>query len=479
MHGVWRTAAVRRAEAELMRGLPPLALMHRAAAGLAATCTQLLRAMPGKHAGAYGAHITVLAGPGDNGGDALLAAERLIRQGAQATAIAVMGERVHRQALRAFRDAGGRLATTAPTHTDLLIDGIIGIGGRPGLPERAVQLLETIHPRLTVAVDVPSGVDVDTGAVPGPAVNADVTVTFGCRKPAHVLGDAALRTGYLDLIDIGLGPYLECEGYLQVPTLDDMIEQWPFPDELDDKYTRGVVGIAAGSAEYPGAAILATAGALSGPAGYVRYAGAAKAQVHNHHPEVVGTDSVATAGRTQSWLIGPGSGTGEATAHELKQVLARPVPAVLDADAITLLAQSPHLLANREAPLVLTPHDREFERLYGTAPGDRRAEAAMALAKRLHCTVLLKGHHTIVADSDGTVYVNPTGHPALATAGTGDVLAGLVASLLAAGIPAARAAMMGAFMHGMAARAVASEIVSPVASQIAAELPGTIGALND
>lgn len=479
MDGVWQAAAVRRAEAELMRQLPPLTLMHRAATGLATTCIRLLRSMSGPQAGAYGARVTLLAGPGDNGGDALFAGARLARQGAHVTAVPVMDKRLHQAALADFRSAGGRVQSTPPTRTDLLIDGILGIGGRPGLPDRACQLLEAIDPQLTVAVDIPSGVDVDSGAVPGPAVDADVTVTFGCLKPAHVLGDAALRTGFLDLIDIGLGPYLECEGYLHVPTLDDIIDLWPFADELDDKYTRGVVGIAAGSQQFPGAAVLACRGALSGPAGYVRYAGSAKSTIESHHPEVVSTDSVAEAGRTQSWLIGPGSGTDEHTAEELTEVLARPVPAVVDADAINLLAKAPHLLANREAPLVLTPHDREFERLYGTAPGDHRVESAMGLAKRLHCTVLLKGHHTIIADCDGTVYVNPTGHPALATAGTGDVLAGLIASLLAAGVPTAQAAMMGAFMHGMAARATNAEVGSPVASDVAAELPHSIGALSE
>ncbi|HEU5128710.1 MAG TPA: NAD(P)H-hydrate dehydratase [Glycomyces sp.] len=472
MDGAWSSAAVRRAEAELMPKLPPGALMRRAAAGLATASARLLQEAPGH---VYGATVVVLAGPGDNGGDALYAAARLARRGAAVHAVPVMGPRVHRLAAEDLVRAGGRFTDRPPLRCDLLLDGILGIGGRPGLPDRAADLLARIDAARTVAVDVPSGVDVDTGAVPAAAVHADLTVAFGARKPCHVLGEAALRTGRLEFVDIGLAPYLEPQPPVQIPGDADIADWWREPGPEDDKYTRGVVGVAAGSGRYPGAAVLAVGGALAGPAGYVRYAGAAAEAVRRGRAEVVCTDSVAAAGRTQAWLVGPGLGTDEHGLGELRAVLARPIPAVIDADALSLIGEHPSVLAGRSEPVVLTPHDREFERLYGSPPGDDRAAAAAALAKRLNCTVLLKGHHTVVAASDGAVYVNPTGRPVLATAGSGDVLGGFLASLLASGLDGARAAVAAAFLQGRAAQAAEAAQATVTASDIAAALPAAIG----
>lgn len=472
MDGAWSSAAVRRAEAELMPRLPPGELMRRAAAGLATASARLLRETTGH---VYGATVVVLAGPGDNGGDALYAAARLARRGAAVHAVPVMGSRVHRLAAEDLVRAGGRFTDRPPRSCDLLLDGILGIGGRPGLPDRAADLLARIDAARTVAVDVPSGVDVDTGAVPAAAVNADLTVTFGARKPCHVLGEAALRTGRLEFVDIGLAPYLDPQPPVQIPEEADIAAWWREPGPEDDKYTRGVVGVAAGSQRYPGAAVLAVGGALAGPAGYVRYAGAAAEAVRRKRAEVVCTEAVAEAGRAQAWLVGPGLGTDERGLAELRDVLARPVPAVVDADGLSLLAEHPSVLTGRTEPVVLTPHDREFERLYGSPPGDDRAASAAALAKRLNCTVLLKGHHTVVAASDGTVHVNPTGRPALATAGSGDVLGGFLASLLASGTDAARAAVAAAFLQGRAAQAAEAERGTVTASDIAVALPAAVG----
>ncbi len=472
MDGAWSSAAIRRAEAELMPRLPPGTLMQRAAAGLATESVRLLKRTPGH---VYGSTVVVLAGPGDNGGDALYAGARLAARGAAVHAVPVMGARVHRPAADALTRAGGRLTTEPPARCDLLIDGILGIGGRPGLPDRAAELLASIEAARTIAVDVPSGVDVDTGAVPAAAVRADVTVAFGARKPCHVLGEAALRTGRLELVDIGLAPYLDPHPPVHIARDADIAAWWREPRPEDDKYTRGVVGIAAGSDQYPGAAVLAVGGALAGPAGYVRYAGTAAAHVRVGRPEVVCTDTVAEAGRAQAWLVGPGIGTDEHGLDELRAALARPVPAVIDADGLTLIGEHASVLAEKAEPVVLTPHDREYERLYGSPPGDDRAGAAAALAKRLNCTVLLKGHHTVVAANDGTVYANQTGRPALATAGSGDVLAGFLAALLASGMEGPRAAATAAFLQGRAALVAASERRTVTASGIAAALPDAIG----
>jgi len=452
--------------------------MQRAAAGLAAECARLLRERaPGRRGGVYGSTVTVLAGPGDNGGDALYAAARLARRGARVFAVPVMGDRVHPLAAAALTRAGGRLVAQPPAHCDLLLDGVLGIGGRPGLPGRAIDQLSAIEAGIIVAVDVPSGVDVDTGAVPASAVTADVTVAFGSRKPCHVLGRAALLTGRLVFVDIGLAPYLDPHPSVRVADEGDIARWWHRPGPDDDKYTRGVVGVAAGSEQYPGAAVLATAGALAGPTGYVRFAGSATEAVRRRHPEVVCTPTVKEAGRVQAWLAGPGFGTDEAALAELRDVLVSPAPVVLDADALTLIGEYPSVLSRREAPVVLTPHDREYERLYGSPPSEDRGAAAAALAKRLNCTVLLKGHHTVVASSDGAVWANPTGRPQLATAGSGDVLAGFMASLLASGMDGVRAAVAAAFLHGRAGGIAAQGHRTVTASDVAKALPGAVGQL--
>ncbi|MBO0870432.1 MAG: NAD(P)H-hydrate dehydratase, partial [Micromonosporaceae bacterium] len=256
-----------------------------------------------------------------------------------------------------------------------------------------------------------------------------------------------------------------------------------------DKYTRGVVGVATGSATYPGAAVLSGAGASAGPTGMVRYAGGAADQVRAHHPPVIVTERVAEAGRVQAWVCGSGLGTNEHARTELRTVLAQPVPVCLDADAITMLVDGSmaDLLRGRGAPIVLTPHDREFARLAGEPPGPDRVESALRLAAKVGATVLLKGDRTVIGTPAGRAWVNPTGTPVLATGGTGDVLAGLLGSLLAAGSAtapagpgaeeaASRAAVAAAYLHGLAGREAARH--GPVtASDAAAALRPVIASL--
>jgi NAD(P)H-hydrate repair Nnr-like enzyme with NAD(P)H-hydrate dehydratase domain len=261
---------------------------------------------------------------------------------------------------------------------------------------------------MVIAVDLPSGIDPDTGAVPGEAVTADVTVTFGALKPGLLIGAGAVHSGLVELVDIGLGPWLRDEPAVRVPDLDDIAEWWPQPKPGDDKYTRGVVGVATGSATYPGAAMLSTAGALAGPAGMVRYAGAGFEAVRDRYPSVIPTPRVADAGRVQAWTCGCGLGTDERARAELRAVLDAPVPACLDADALTLLANEIGVdtLRGRPAPVVVTPHDREFARLAGAEPGADRVAATLRLAARTGAVVLLKGDRTVVGTPDGRAYVN-------------------------------------------------------------------------
>jgi ADP-dependent NAD(P)H-hydrate dehydratase / NAD(P)H-hydrate epimerase len=473
-------ATVRAAEHALMATVPPGALMQRAAAGLAAVCAGLA----GK---VYGAGIVVLAGSGDNGGDALYAGARLARRGARVTAVAA-GGRVHEGGTVALRAAGGRvIGPDAPDlpavigAADLVLDGLLGIGGHGGLREPystlaglAAQAGDGPGPGpLVVAVDLPSGIDADTGVVDGPAVRADVTVTFGTWKPGLLIDPGAGYAGVVELVDIGLGPYLPAPAVagFQAADVAALLRQ---PPGDSDKYRRGVLGIVAGSDRFTGAAALAVGGALRGGAGMVRLvsAGPAVAVVRQHWPEALtlttGDGSQAgheieTAGRVQAWVAGPGMGTDGAARDRLAAVLGTELPVLVDADGLTLVAAERGLLA-RTAPTLLTPHAGELARLLGADPAKveaRRLEHARAAAAELGATVLLKGSTTVIAPAGGgEALVNSTGTSWLATAGTGDVLSGLAGSLLAQGLAATEAAAAAAFLHGIAARRAATGAVS-------------------
>ena len=477
MRQAWRVAEVRAAEKALMATLPEGTLMQRAAAGLARRCALLLE----EAGGVYGSTVLLLVGSGDNGGDALYAGARLAARGAQVRALLLRPDRVHLAGLAALRRAGGFTVRDLPRRADLIVDGIVGIGASGGLKPEAAAIVATL-PDLggpVVAVDVPSGVAVDTGDVPGDAVTADVTVTFGCLKPAHVVGPAAPRAGQVELVDIGLGPVLRTDPTVRVADAGDIAAWWPSPGVESDKYTRGVVGVATGSARYPGAALLSTAGALAGPTGMVRYAGSAHEDVVRAHPSVVAAPRVADAGRVQAWVCGSGLGTDDDARTELRSVLATSLPVLLDADALTLLVDGQHADdLRRDAPLVITPHDGEFKRLAGEAPGADRMAAALRLAAWINAVVLLKGDRTIVATPSGEVWANPTGTSALATAGSGDVLAGLLGSLLAAGLPPERAAVAAAYVHGLAGRRASADgpVTAPdVAAALREVIRDTVG----
>ncbi|MFI7010292.1 NAD(P)H-hydrate dehydratase [Streptomyces sp. NPDC050145] len=453
---------VRSAERALMARLPEGALMQRAAAGLAAACAELL----GK---VYGARVTVLAGSGDNGGDALYAGARLARRGAGVTALLLSPDRAHPGGLAALRAAGGTVldaehdtAPSAAARADLVLDGIVGIGGRGGLRPRAAELLTHVR-GLVVAVDLPSGVDADTGEVHGDAVRADATVTFGTYKPGLLVDPARAYAGALRLVDIGLdlppdGAVAESLQYADVAAL------LPEPTGESDKYRRGVVGVVAGSARYPGAAVLAVAGALHGGAGAVRYVGPAADAVLARFPEtLVSAGPPAKAGRVQSWVIGPGLGDD---ASGLADVLASDVPVLIDADGLRLADRA--TVRARTAPTVLTPHAGEAAALLGVDRAEveaRRLASVRQLADAYAATVLLKGSTTLIATPapGAPVRVNPTGTAWLATAGSGDVLSGLAGSLLAAGLTALDAASVAAHLHGLAARHAAQG--APVSAQ--------------
>ncbi|MDQ0811750.1 hydroxyethylthiazole kinase-like uncharacterized protein yjeF [Streptomyces sp. B3I7] len=474
MRTAYSVETVRSAERALMERLPDGTLMQRAAAGLAAACARLL----GK---VYGARVILLVGSGDNGGDALYAGARLAARGAGVTAVLLAPDRTHPGGLAALRRAGG--TTTGPDgaepplrRADLVVDGIVGIGGRGGLRPEAARPARIVAEgdAPVVAVDLPSGVEADTGEVRGPAVRADLTVTFGTHKPALLIDPAREYAGSVRLVDIGLGPELPDVPELEALQHADVAALLPAPEAESDKYRRGVVGIAAGSARYPGAAVLAVAGALRGGAGAVRYVGAAGDAVVARFPETLVSDrGPAKAGRVQAWVVGPGAGDD---AGPVAEVLAADVPVLLDADGLRLADRD--AVRARTAPTLLTPHAGEAAALLGVSREEvegARLTAVRELAARYGATVLLKGSTTLVAGDPGEggvlpVRVNATGTPWLATAGSGDVLSGLAGSLLAAGLSARDAGSAAAYLHGLAGR-LAAEGAPAGAHDVAGAIP--------
>ena len=446
MRHYYSADAIRVAEAPLLASLPEGALMRRAAFGLATAIARELVLLTG---GVAGRRICAVVGSGDNGGDALWAATFLRRRGAAATAVLLNPDRTHTVALTAFTRAGGAVVQSIPAATDLVIDGVVGISGSGPLRPNAAEVFAGVTAPV-VAVDIPSGIDVQTGAAEGPHVHAALTVTFGGLKPVHALGDC----GRVELVDIGLDlPSADMLGF----DAADVVARWPVPGATDDKYTQGVTGILAGSATYPGAAVLCTGAAVAATSGMVRYAGSAAAEVVSHWPEVVAAPTVSAAGRVQAWVVGPGLGTDDTGAAALWFALETKLPVIVDADALTILAAHPGLVADRKAPTVLTPHAGEFARLAGSPPGADRVGATRRLADQLGVTVLLKGNVTVIAEPGGTVYLNRAGQSWAATAGSGDVLSGIVGALLAAGLPAGEAAAAAAFVHARAANLSAAD----------------------
>lgn len=458
--------SIRGAEAAAMEALPAGTLMQRAAAGLAAVVVRLLK---GSRGGLYGARVVLLVGVGDNGGDALYAGAMLQRRGVSVRALLVDPERVHQHGAQALREAGGRLGEMGidgieMNGADLILDGLVGIGGKGGLRGVAADLAAAAEASgvPVVAVDLPSGVDADTGEVTGPAVRAAVTVVFGGYKPGLLIEPGAGLAGVIEFVDIGLDEFLPKQVEVEALQDSDMAALLPSPARSVDKYRRGVVGLATGSAKYPGAALLSLGGALRSGVGAVRYVG--PVDVTGNYPEVMLGEQ-----RVQAWVVGCGldrtTTAGTMIFHRL--LGKKDIPLVIDAEGLAMLYK--HMLKRlmkRTAPTVLTPHAGEAAALLGverSAVEARPLEHVRALVLRTGATVLLKGPTTLIAGPDQYVTrVNPTGTAALATAGSGDVLAGLIGGLLASGLGPQDAASAGAYLHGIAGRIAASQ--GPIAA---------------
>lgn len=417
------------------------ALMQRAAEGLAHQMSDI----PG------GARVLMLIGPGNNGGDALFAATHLLRRSVAVDLCALDPQKVHTSGWQAALAAGAGVITEHNVRQyageyEWVVDALFGIGARAPLRDLAAELADAVAGARILAVDVPSGIDVDGGTVPGPAVQARRTVTFGTYKPGLLLSPAAecAGTDVAELVDIGLADQLGPPQFEAIEPDDGaMLAGRLFASNVIHKYTRGVVGVAAGSDEFAGAAHLAIAGAQAGPAGMIRFLGDAELshRVVDRAPEVV-----AGRGQVQAWVTG--SGGGRDAAETLRSVLDDGVPTVIDADALNALPET------FGAPAVLTPHAGELARMLDVARDAVESDPltyGWAAAERWNSTVLLKGKRTCVFTPGEPVRVNLSGTPWLATAGAGDVLAGFIGSLLAAGVPPHDAASIGAYLHGAAA----------------------------
>lgn len=447
MQHAYSVLAIRRAEdVYLGAGVD---LMQRAAAGLAAAILRRLRP-------ASGATAVLLLGPGNNGGDGLYAAVRLLNRGVRVLAHAVVGE-PHPAGLAAFLAAGGRLlgaseAKAAIVTADLVIDAIFGIGGRAGLTGAAREFAEHCHVTDTpvVAVDLPSGLAADAPHASG-YFPADVTVSFGALKVCQVAGSARTACGEIEQVDIGLGAALSAESpSLTVWEVADLVDVWPRLRPEIDKYGRGVVGLDAGSATYPGAGILTALGAVYAGAGMVRVLGAPEVgqAVVRELPNVVVQD-----GRVQAMVLGSGWGERADGPQVIANALQRDVPLVIDADGLRYLPE------RLPATCLLTPHAGELARLLGCARTDVTRNPigkVSEAAEQTGATVLLKGSTQYVASpTEPGIQIAVPGPARTAQAGSGDVLAGICGTLVAAGLSASEAALAAASAQAItAARSV-------------------------
>ena len=412
-------------------------LIARAGAAVAREALRLL-------GGAYGRRVVVLAGKGNNGNDGRAAAERLRLRGVRCTVV----------------DAADAPASLPPA--DLVIDAAYGTGFRGDFAPPAVRGREPGDDPLVLAVDIPSGVTGLTGEASGRPLSATATVTFAALKPGLLLGDGPALAGDVAVADIGLDVSSASAHLVEGRDLRVWLPARP----VNGHKWQTSVWLVAGSAGMTGAAHLAAAASQRAGAGYVRLSSPGVADDPQRPTEAVGVPLPAERwaanvlgsdlDRFGALAVGPGLGTGNGTAAEVRSLVAEAeaLPVVVDGDGLTALGtDAADVIGARHPsapPVVLTPHDGEAERLLGKAPGPDRIAVARDLAARTGAVVLLKGSTTVVADPGGQVLVSTTGDARLATAGTGDVLSGTIAALLAQGVPALRAAAGGAFLHGRA-----------------------------
>jgi ADP-dependent NAD(P)H-hydrate dehydratase / NAD(P)H-hydrate epimerase len=484
--------------AAVTAGVASLDLMERAGAAVAAAACRLLA--PG------GRRILVLAGPGNNGGDGFVAARLLAADGFDVTVAAICPDEVGRGdagVMRSRWHGSVKTATVADMGSaDLIIDAMFGAGLSRAPSGPVADIIGAVNGsgRPVLAVDVPSGLDGTSGLAPGAAIAATETVTFFRKKPGHLLMPGRALCGTVTTAGIGIPEHvLEA---MAVATFENLpalwLPVWPHLDPANHKYHRGHAVVVSGPAYQTGAARLGARGALRVGAGLVTLAGSAAATAVNaaHATAVMvkvvpGAEALAKMlhdARYNTVLIGPGAGSGTETARDVLASLSSGAAVVLDADALTAFAcsaggGSEHqparslgfvrvataaevvpatlfaAIAERKNPVVLTPHDGEFRRLFGTIDGSKLDRAKTA-ARRSGAVIVLKGADTVIAAPDGRAAINGNAPPTLATAGAGDVLAGFITGLLAQGMAAFEAAAAAVWLHGECAAAFGPGLIA-------------------
>lgn len=463
-------------------GTPGIVLMERAGEAVALAARRRWRPGP----------ILILAGPGNNGGDGWVAA-RLLREWGYRVTVAFHGDRGRLKgdaALAASRFLG-QVVPASPDVLEgagLIIDALYGAGFRSPLPKEAAALIAAANASgaPVVAVDLPSGVEGATGAVPGEAARADETVTFFRQKPGHLLLPGRLYCGRVTVVGIGIPAAalatIRPQAFVNRPEL--WLAVLPHPMIDSHKYRRGHALVLSGGPDSTGAARLAATAALRAGAGLVTLASPPEALPINAAQltavmvrpmdGVAGLRRLLDDHRRNAIVLGPGLGVGEETARLVEVALRSGRAVVLDADALTSFKGDIRRLLGAvqaaTAPVVVTPHDGEFERLVPDITGSR-LERARAAAKRSGAIVLLKGPDTVVAHPDGRASIADNAPPTLATAGSGDVLAGIVGGLLAQGMPPFEAASAAVWIHGEAATAIGAGLI---AEDLPAALPGVL-----
>ncbi len=485
---VLTTAEMERADRlAIAAGTPGFALMLSAGQAVAEAAADLVAEGP----------IVVVAGPGNNGGDGFVAAAELVAQGREVSVIPMC----ERDALKGDAASAARgwkfpvlpFTPQAIGKPALIIDALFGAGLSRPVEGDAREMIEAINANgaPVLAVDLPSGINGTSSAVMGTAVRASETVTFFRKKPAHLLLPGRVHCGRVHVADIGIprGVLDEIRPRAFENTPQHWRKSFPVPRIDGHKYSRGHALIVSGDMAATGAARLAARGALRAGAGLVTLASPRDALAINATAltavMVKAIDTPVEFGealgdkRFNTVVIGPGAGVGERTRALVHTALSHRRHVVLDADALTSFAEAPHKLfeaikAAGDAQVVLTPHEGEFPRLFSDlsnkTPDRSKLERVRDAAERSGAVVLLKGPDTTVAAPDGRATIAANAPPWLATAGAGDVLAGMIAGLLAQGVPAFEATSQAVWMHGEAAREAGPGL-------IAEDLPETLPAV--
>ncbi len=440
--------------------------------------------------------VAVLCGPGNNGGDGFVAARYLVDAG-WPVRLALLGEVSSLKgdaAAMAERWTGevGSLEPGFIAEAGLVVDAVFGAGLERELEGAARQTIEALAASdlPVLAVDIPSGIHGDTGAVLGAAAAADLSVTFLPRKTGHVLMPGRAYCGNVVVADIGTPPHileaLETRCWENHPDL--WLDRYPWPKPEDHKYSRGFAVVVSGGPGSTGAARLAARAALRVGAGLVGligprealpvYASQVSAVTTTSFEDAGGFDAYISSERRNAVLLGPGNGVNAATRGRVLAALARGKACVLDADALSVFRDAPSdLFGALHAPCILTPHLGEFARIFGPdiVEMPNKVDRVRRAAAESGAVVLLKGSDTVIAHPDARAVVNTNAPPTLATAGSGDVLAGFAVGLLAQGMAPFEAACAAAWLHGAAAASFGPGLI---AEDLEAELPRVLGRLG-